>query len=138
LTPLGPLFAYAGSGYFFRLEAHLSIPDSETAILVTRNGMGQADPALQLKLITTYLKLLDEHNILPVGICFYTEGVKLAVTGSPVLEQLRSLQAKGVHLILCSTCLNYYNLSDQVQVGIVGGMTDILEMQRRAAKVITI
>ena len=116
----------------------MSVPDSETVILITRNGMGQAEPALQLKLIATYLKLLDEHNILPAAICFYTEGVRLAVTGSPVLEQLHSLQAKGVHLILCSTCLNYYNLADEVQVGIVGGMTDILEMQRRAAKVITI
>jgi len=116
----------------------LSIPDSETTILITRYGMGQAEPALQLKLIATYLKLLDEHDILPAAICFYTEGVKLAVTGSPVLEQLQSLQAKGVHLILCSTCLNYYNLTGEVKVGIVGGMTDILEMQRRADKVITI
>ena len=123
---------------FFYLEAALSIPDSETVILITRYGMGQAEPDLQLKLVTTYLKLLDEHDILPAALCFYTEGVRLAVTGSPVLDQLKSLQAKGVHLILCSTCLNYYNLADDVQVGIVGGMTDILEMQRRAEKVITI
>ena len=116
----------------------MSIPNSETVILITRFGMGEAEPALQLKLIATYLKLLDETNILPAALCFYTEGVRLAVTGSPVLEQLQSLQAKGVHLILCSTCLTYYNLTGQVQVGIVGGMTDIREMQRRAAKVITI
>jgi hypothetical protein len=116
----------------------MSIPDSETAILVTRNGMGHAEPALQIKLITTYLKLLDEHDILPAAICFYTEGVKLAVAGSPVLDSLRSLEAKGVHLILCSTCLSYYNLVGDVKVGIVGGMTDILEMQRRAGKVISI
>ncbi len=116
----------------------MSIPDSDTVILITRNGMGKAEPALQLKLITTYLKLLDENNILPGAICFYTEGVRLVVTGSPVLEQLQSLQAKGVHLILCSTCLSYYNLTDEVQVGVIGGMTDILEAQRRAAKVISI
>ena len=116
----------------------MSVPDSETVILITRNGMGQGEPALQLKLITTYLKLLDENNILPAAICFYTEGVRLAVTSSPVLEELRSLQAKGVHLILCSTCLSYYHLTNEVQVGIVGGMTDIIELQRRADKVITI
>jgi len=39
---------------------------------------------------------------------------------------------------LCSTCLNYFNLVDQVQVGIVGGMPDIIEAQRKAAKVITL
>jgi selenium metabolism protein YedF len=114
------------------------VPDSDTVILVTRNGMGEAEAPLQQKLIQTYFRLLDENNILPAAICFYTDGVKLAVHGSPVLEVLKALEAKGVHLILCSTCLNYFNLTDQVQVGIVGGMTDIIEAQRRASKVISI
>jgi len=46
-------------------EAFMSIPDSETVILITRYGMGQAEPDLQLKLIATYLKLLDENNVCP-------------------------------------------------------------------------
>jgi hypothetical protein len=116
----------------------MPVPDSETVLLVTRNGMGEAEPALQQKLITTYLKLLDENNLLPAAICFYANGVRLVVDGSPVIDSLKSLEAKGVRLVLCSTCLGYYNLADQVQVGIVGGMTDILEAQRRADKVITL
>ena len=116
----------------------MEIPDSDTVILITRNGMGQADPELQKKLITTYLRLLDENNLLPAAICFYTEGVHLVVTGSPVLESLRSLEAKGVRLILCSTCLSFYHLAAHVQVGITGGMADIIEAQRRSGKVITI
>jgi hypothetical protein len=116
----------------------MSVPDSETVLLITRFGMGDAEPALQQKLIITYFKLLDENDILPAVICFYTNGVRLVVEGSPVIDSLKSLEAKGVRLILCSTCLTYYNLTDQVQVGIIGGMTDILEAQRRAAKVISL
>jgi intracellular sulfur oxidation DsrE/DsrF family protein len=116
----------------------MSVPDSETVVLITRNGMGDAEPALQQKLITTYFKLLDENNILPAVICFYANGVRLVVEGSPVIDTLKSLEAKGVRLVLCSTCLGYYNLTDQVQVGIVGGMTDILDAQRRAGKVISL
>jgi intracellular sulfur oxidation DsrE/DsrF family protein len=116
----------------------MSVPDSETVLLITRNGMGDAEPALQQKLIITYFKLLDENNILPAVICFYANGVRLVVEGSPVIDTLKSLEAKGVRLVLCSTCLGYYNLADQVQVGIVGGMTDILEAQRRASKVISL
>ncbi|MEA4908266.1 MAG: sulfurtransferase-like selenium metabolism protein YedF [Chloroflexi bacterium] len=116
----------------------MTIPDSDTVLLITRNGMGDADPELQQKLIGTYFKLLDENDILPAAICFYTNGVRLVVEGSPVLDTLQSLEAKGVRLILCSTCLNFYNLADKVQVGIVGGMTDIIEAQRRAGKVITL
>ena len=112
--------------------------DSDTVILINRNGMGEADQVLQYKLISIYLKLLDDHNILPGAICFYTEGVHLVVDGSPVIETLQSLEGKGVRLILCSTCLNYYNLTDKVKVGVVGGMGDILEAQRQATKVITL
>lgn len=107
-------------------------------LLITNEGMGHSTVELQHKLIGTYLRLLDESNLLPSAICFYTDGVKLVVEGSPVLEQLKSLEAKGVHLIICSTCLNYLGLEERVQVGIVGGMTDILEAQWRADKVITL
>lgn len=100
--------------------------------------MGHAEPELQIKLIDTYFKLLDGNEVLPAAICFYTDGVRLAVSGSPVLATLKSLESKGVRLILCSTCLNYFNLADQVEVGITGGMTDILEAQRRAEKVISL
>ena len=100
--------------------------------------MGEAEPELQLKLAGTYFKLLNENDLLPAAICFYTDGVKLAVKDSPVLESLKSLADKGVRLILCSTCLNYFNLTEKVKVGIVGGMTDIIEAQMKAGKVITL
>ncbi len=116
----------------------MTVPDADTVYLITRNGMGQADADLQQHLMGTFLRLLDENDILPAAICFFTEGVYLAVKGSPVLEPLQSLEAKGVRLILCSTCLKYFGLEAEVQVGIVGGMTDILEAQRRAGKVITL
>lgn len=112
--------------------------DSDTVILITRNGMGDADQVLQYKLLGTYLKLLDDNDVLPGAICFYTEAVHLVVDGSPVLETLQSLEHKGVRLIICTTCLNYYELIDKVKVGIVGGMGDILEAQRRAGKVISL
>ena len=116
----------------------MEISASDTVLLVTRNGMGDAEFALQQTLIAKYFSLLNENNILPGVICFYTEGVKLAISGSPVLTQLKELEKKGVHLILCGTCLAFYELTDQVQVGIVGGMTDIIEAKFRAKKVISI
>ncbi len=109
-----------------------------TVILITREGMGSADHDLQQRLLKSYLRLLIDSETLPNAICFYTDGVKLLVEGSPVLEELRALEAREVHLIACSTCLNYFGLVDQVQVGIVGGMADIIEAQRRADKVITL
>lgn len=115
-----------------------SLDASSTAILVTKNGMGSADPSLQQELLQKYLRMLLDNGQLPGAICFYTEGVKLVIEGSPVLEALKSLEVKGVHLIICQTCLNYFGLADKVKVGIVGGMGDIILAQMKAAKVITI
>lgn len=111
---------------------------TDAVLLITREGMGSAEAALQLKLLDTYLRLLVENGSLPAAICFYTDGVKLVVEGSPLLERLSEIEKKGVRLIICSTCLNYFGLTEKVQVGFVGGMPDILEAQARAGKVITL
>jgi hypothetical protein len=109
-----------------------------TVILITRNGMGTADDKLQQLLLDKYIELLLQNEYLPNALCFYTDGVKLVCEGSPVLEGLRQLESKDVRLIVCSTCLQYFELTAKLQVGIVGGMGDILEAQRKAEKVITI
>jgi intracellular sulfur oxidation DsrE/DsrF family protein len=110
----------------------------DTVILVTNYGMGKADEKLQLMLIAKYFDLLLQNENLPAAICFYTDGVKLVCEGSPVLNQLRALEENQVRLICCSTCLNYFELTDKVNVGIVGGMGDIIEAQTRAEKVISL
>ena len=111
---------------------------NDTVLLITRNGMGSAETELQHGLVTTYLQLLLDNGTLPGAICFYTDGVRLVVQGSPALEPLRQIEERGVHLIVCQTCVNYYSLADRVQVGVVGGMGDILAAQAKAAKVITL
>ena len=110
----------------------------DAVILVTRYGMGNADEKLQLTLIAKYFELLLQNGNLPSAICFYTDGVKLVCEGSPVIEQLHKLESMNVRLISCSTCLNYFDLQEKFQVGIIGGMGDILEAQTKAEKVISI
>ena len=113
-------------------------PFADTVVLITREGMGSADAILQQKLLNTYLGLLLDNESLPEAICFYTDGVKLVVEGSPFLERLSEIEQKGVRLIICSTCLNYFGLTEKVREGIIGGMPDIIEAQAKADKVITL
>lgn len=110
--------------------------DKNTVLVFTANGMGNAPQELQHLLTNKFLGLLLDGNVLPAKILFYTDGVKLACKDSPVLENLQKMAARGVELILCSTCLDYFGLTDQVAVGIVGGMTDIIEAMQKAEKVI--
>lgn len=109
-----------------------------TVILVTSNGMGKADEKLQQLLFGKYAELLLQNESLPAAFGFYTDGVRLVCEGSPFIEQLRNLENKGIRLMICSTCLNYFDLTEKLRVGIVGGMGDIIEAQMKAEKVITI
>jgi len=51
---------------------------------------------------------------------------------------LRTLEAKGVPILTCSTCLSRAGLRDQVAVGKVGGMTRIMEAMQSADQVAAI
>ncbi len=107
-------------------------------IMISNYGMGHAPADLGLKLVQTYLNLLDLDEHVPAAICLYGEGVKLAVEGSPVLEELSSLSEKGVKVIVCTTCLNFFSLLDQLRAGTPGSMKDIVELQWSSKKVITL
>jgi len=110
----------------------------ETVVVVNNDGIGSVEEPLRHKLIGLYLKMLLENELYPGAICFYASGVKLVVEGSPVLDLLKALESKGIHLIICITCLQYYGLTEKVAVGVQGGMNDIVLAQWMAAKVITL
>jgi sulfur relay (sulfurtransferase) complex TusBCD TusD component (DsrE family) len=96
-------------------------------VIFKSDGMGvTANQELRETLARKFLTLIVDAEPLPAAICFYTDGVRLACTGSPLLPELRALEERGVHLVLCKTCIDASGLADQVQVGVVGGMPDII------------
>jgi intracellular sulfur oxidation DsrE/DsrF family protein len=111
----------------------------DIVIIFKTNGMGMTDlPALKNQLVKTYLGLMQQMKPLPAVLCFYTDGVRLACEGSPVLDELKALEEKGIRLILCQTCLNAFQLTDKVVVGTIGGMGDIITAMWQADSVITV
>lgn len=112
-----------------------------TVVLVTRLGFGTTAPADEgfgMEMLDRFLHTLESRQDRPTAICCYTEGVRAMADDSPVLLSLRMLEASGVEIVACGTCLDYYGLTDRLSVGRVGTMTDIVEMMASAAKVITI
>jgi len=105
----------------------MSSPAKKTVFVFSSYGLGQTEDAgLKIRLAKKFLALIADADPLPAQLCFYTDGIKLCVNGSPVLDELRALADKGVALILCFTCLETFGLLDQIAVGVVGGMGDII------------
>jgi intracellular sulfur oxidation DsrE/DsrF family protein len=101
--------------------------DKNIIIVFKSDGMGVTDnQGLREVLARKFLALITDADMLPKAVCFYTDGVKLVCEGSPILAELQALEQRGVHLVICKTCLDTFDLTYRVRVGIVGGMTDII------------
>lgn len=101
-----------------------------TLVQVTANTMGTGDDDLGALLMRSFVKTLPELDSVPDAIIFYNSGVKLCCEGSLLLDDIRALEASGIEIIACGTCLNYYEIADKLAVGRV---TDMLEIAGRLA-----
>ena len=79
---------------------------------------------------------ITQMDPLPDRLIFYNYGVKLTTVDSPLLEDLKRLAQAGVEIFSCGTCLKHLGLEDQLQVGQVSNMYDILEMQLKSGHLI--
>jgi sulfur relay (sulfurtransferase) complex TusBCD TusD component (DsrE family) len=117
----------------------MSLSSRKTVFVFNSYGMGHTENAeLKVRLAKKFLALVAEADPLPSQICFYADGVRLCIHGSPVLDELDALDAQGVELVLCSTCLETFGLRDQVAIGVVGGMGDIITAMVNADNTITL
>src|SRR5262245_28679350 len=106
--------------------------------MVTNDGLGHGPPELGRKVFVKWLELVLENDTPPGVVAFYTRGVLLCAEGSPALDALAKLEARGVRLVVCKTCVDSFGIADKLKVGVVGGMGDILAAQVMAKKVVTL
>jgi selenium metabolism protein YedF len=100
-------------------------------VQISAGTMGSGDDELGALLLRSFLKTQIELECKPDAILFYNDGVKLCCEGSYLLDDLQSLADSGVEIIACGTCLNFFELADQLRVGRV---TDMLEIAGRLAE----
>jgi selenium metabolism protein YedF len=112
---------------------------SPTIVVVPSDQMGRGEPELGGVLLRAFFHALTEmEEGLPQAIVLYNSGVRLAVQGSPIVDDLCALATRGIEVLVCGTCLSYYHLRDQVAVGVVSNMYTIAEMLLRAGNVVTL
>jgi selenium metabolism protein YedF len=83
-----------------------------------------------------FINTIKDVLPLPSALVFYNNGIHLTVEGSPVVEPLKELEARGISVLVCGTCLDYFNKKSLVRVGTVSNMFTILETLSKAHHVI--
>lgn len=106
-------------------------------IAISNNHMGQGPEELTALLIQGFVNTIKEVSPLPTTIVFYTNGVFLTLEDSPVISSLRDLENRGVKILVCGTCLSYFEVKEKMAVGQVSNMYTILEVLSHATHVVT-
>jgi selenium metabolism protein YedF len=107
-----------------------------TVFVIAADTMGKGNDELGTVLMRAFIHVTTELETGPDVMILYNSGVKLAAEGSDVLNDLRRLEKKGVKMLVCGTCVNYFNLDGKIAAGVVSNMYDIAGTLSRAGRII--
>ena len=119
-------------------EGETCMPDrrNNTVVVVSSDRMGTGNDDLGKVLIKGFIFAVTQLDTLPKTMLFYNGGATLTCEGSDSLEDLKSLEAQGVQIMTCGTCLDYYGLKEKLAVGTVTNMYSIVETIAGASNII--
>ncbi|WP_457681066.1 sulfurtransferase-like selenium metabolism protein YedF [Thermovibrio sp.] len=109
----------------------------EVAVLIASTFVGE-DEELGKILIKGFIKTFLNAEPMPKRIILINTAVKLACKGADpeILDALKELQKKGIEVICCGTCLNYFNLLDELEVGVASNAYDVVQALTNSDSVI--
>lgn len=113
-------------------------PLGNWSIFINKEIIGAGNEELGQSLMKMFIYTILEGEDLPKSILFMNGGVKVPSLNEQGIEHLKVLQDKGVELLVCGACLNFYGLEDKLEVGKISNMYEITNAMKEASKVITI
>lgn len=101
-------------------------------VVISAGHMGEGNEELGKALLKGFIYAISQQDELPSTILFYNGGASITCEGSVSLEDLKSMEAQGVEILTCGTCLNFYGLTEKLSVGGVTNMYVIAEKMTQA------
>ena len=109
------------------------------SVFIGKDHVGDGDPELGCNLMKMAIYTLAESDDVPSSVLFMNSGVQLVAGEEPqVVESCNKLIERGCEILVCGTCLNFYGITDKLEVGEVSNMYDILSRMQEAGKTITL
>jgi selenium metabolism protein YedF len=114
----------------------INYPPEDFVLVFSKNRIGDGAEELGKMLVAGFLNTFKEMERMPKKIIFLNSGVDLVLKDSPVVPVLKEYEQRGIELLACGTCLEFYDKLDEVAVGRVSNAYDILNATINAGKVI--
>ncbi len=110
--------------------------DCGRVFYIACDQMGSGSEELGHILMRAFIKTIKDLENKPQKIIFVNSGVKLTTKGSKVIDDLKELENSGINIISCGTCLDYFGLKDELEVGRVSNMFEIASALSDADRII--
>jgi selenium metabolism protein YedF len=107
-----------------------------SVFVISSDTMGRGSDELGALLMKAFIHTATELENKPDVMIFYNTGVKLTIQDSEVIDDLKKLEADGVKLLICGTCVNFFNLKNKVGAGVVSNMFDIAGTLSKAGRIV--
>ncbi len=117
-------------------EHYCSTSSPDYVVAIKSDKMGIGDDELGAILLRAFINTLPEAEHLPSAILLYNSGVKIALKGTDTAASLQKLEEKGITIVACGTCLDFFNVKEQLAVGMVGNMYKIVQLLSQAGHVV--
>jgi len=108
------------------------------SVFIGKDIIGAGNEELGKSLMKMYFYTISEGEDFPKSVLFMNDGVKVPTLNEQAIEHLRDLENKGVEILVCGACLNFYGLEEKLKVGKISNMYDITNQMKEASKVITL
>lgn len=112
------------------------VTEKHNVVVIRKAQMGDGDPELGKVLLKGFIYALSQQEELPETMLFYNGGAAITCEGSESLEDLKELEAQGVQILTCGTCLNFYGLTEKLRVGEVTNMYEIARIMTGASLIV--
>jgi selenium metabolism protein YedF len=112
-------------------------PPPGLVYVISSDSMGRGSDDLGWALLQTYIQTIKDVQPLPARILFYNSGVKLVTAASGALGALVQLQELGVEILVCGTCLDFFQLKSAIQVGHISNMHEIMSAMAEAGRLVS-
>ncbi len=106
-------------------------------LFITSDKFGRGSEELGEILAESLMNTLADNDLVPEKLVLINAGVKLACSGSKVIEALRKLESRGVEILACGTCLNFYGLTDELKAGRISNAFEILNTLLEAESLVS-
>lgn len=97
-------------------------------ILLQSDSIGDVADGLGTTVLETFLTVLKTDHKLPAAIFCMNRGVLALTSKSLASLKLAELEAAGVQVYACKTCVDHYGVEADLAAGQISGMNKFVEL----------